>query len=52
MQLELELAELPAAAQALWEQLDPAHQEAAIQRLAMALASVVTSDRAEDDDDE
>lgn len=50
MQLELELAEPPAAAHALWEQLDPAHQEALVQRLALVLAKAVARTVEEGDD--
>jgi hypothetical protein len=38
MQLELVLEALPEAAWALWEQFDPAQQEALIQRLALLIA--------------
>jgi hypothetical protein len=41
MQLELELSESPAAAQMLWERLDPAVRQAVIDRLALALAKAV-----------
>jgi hypothetical protein len=52
MQLELALADPPAAAQALWEQLDPAQQEAVIQRLALAIAKAVAPATAEERGDE
>ena len=42
MQLNLPLADLPSDAGSLWEQLDPAAREAAIDRLAQAIAKVVT----------
>jgi hypothetical protein len=38
MQLELVLEAPPEAVQALWEQFDPAQQEALIQRLALLIA--------------
>ena len=42
MQLNLLLADLPSGAGSLWEQLDPAARKAAIDRLAQAIAKVVT----------
>lgn len=41
MQLELVLETPPEAAQALWEQFDPAQQEALIRRLALLIAKAV-----------
>ena len=38
MQLELKLSESPAAAAMLWEQLNTIARQAAIERLALALA--------------
>ena len=38
MQFELALSESPAAAVMLWEQLDPVVRQAAIDRLAQAIA--------------
>jgi hypothetical protein len=37
MQFELDLEAPPEAAQALWEQFDPAQQEALIRRLALLI---------------
>ena len=42
MQLELVL-QAPPPAQALWEQFDPAQQEALLQRLAMLIARAVVA---------
>ena len=53
MQLELVLEAPPEAAQALWEQFDPAQQEALIQRLALVIAkAAVATPHAEEHDDE
>ena len=53
MQLELVLADPPAAAQALWDQFDPAQREALIQRLALAIVkAAVAPVAAEENDDE
>jgi len=43
MQLELVLEAPPEAAQALWEQFDPAQKEALIQRLALLLAKAAVA---------
>jgi hypothetical protein len=43
MQLELVLEAPPEAAQALWEQFDPAQQEALIQRLALLIAKAAVA---------
>ena len=52
MQLELVL-EVPPEAQALWEQFDPAQQEALIQRLALLIAkAAVAAPHAEEQGDE
>ena len=51
MQLELVLVDPPAAAQALWDQFDPAQREALIQRLAMAMAMAAVAPTAEEDGD-
>jgi chorismate-pyruvate lyase len=42
MQLHLAFADAPSDDDSLWEQLDPAAREAAIDRLAQAIAKVVT----------
>lgn len=42
MQLHLVFADVPSDDDSLWEQLDPAVREAAIDRLAQAIAKVVT----------
>jgi hypothetical protein len=53
MQLELVLEAPPEAAQALWEQFDPAHQEALIQRLALLIVkAAVAAPHAEEQGDE
>ncbi|MFO1330929.1 MAG: hypothetical protein U1E95_00490 [Rubrivivax sp.] len=53
MQLELVLEAPPEAAQALWEQFDPARQEALIQRLALLIAkAAVAPAHAEEHGDE
>jgi len=53
MQLELVLEAPPEAAQTLWEQFDPARQEALIQRLALLIAkAAVTAALAEEHGDE
>jgi hypothetical protein len=53
MQLELVLETPPEAAQALWEQFDPAQQEALIQRLALLIAkAAVAAPQAEEQGDE
>lgn len=53
MQLELVLEVLPEAAQALWEQFDPAQQEALIQRLALLIVkAAVAAPRAQEQGDE
>jgi hypothetical protein len=53
MQLELVLHAPPEAAQALWEQFDPAQQEALIERLALLIAkAAVAAPRAEEHGDE
>lgn len=53
MQLELVLTDPPTAAQALWDQFDPAQREALIQRLALLIAkAAVGSMAAEENDDE
>ena len=43
MQLELVLETPPEAAQALWEQFDPAQQDALIQRLALLIAKAAVA---------
>jgi hypothetical protein len=53
MQLELVLEAPHEAAQALWEQFDPAQQEALIQRLALLIAkAAVAAPHAEEQGDE
>lgn len=53
MQFELVLETPPEAAQALWEQLAPAQQEALIQRLALLIAkAVAAAPHAEEQGDE
>jgi len=53
MQLELVLETPHEAAQALWEQFDPAQQEALIQRLALLIAkAAVAAPRAQEQGDE
>lgn len=53
MQLELVLQAPPEAVPALWEQFDPAHQEALIQRLALLLVkTAVAAAHAEEHGDE
>ncbi|MEJ8852260.1 hypothetical protein [Variovorax rhizosphaerae] len=53
MQLELVLETPPEAAQAPWEQFDPAQQEALIQRLALLIAkTAVAAPRAQEQGDE
>lgn len=53
MQLELVLEAPPEAVQALWEQFDPAQQEALIQRLALLIAkTAVAVPHVEGHDDE
>ena len=53
MQLELPLQAPPEATQALWEQFDPALQEALIQRLALLIAkAAVAASHAEEHGDE
>jgi hypothetical protein len=42
MQLHLAFVDVPSDGDSLWEQLDPAAREAAIDRLAQAIAKVVT----------
>jgi hypothetical protein len=43
MQLELVLENPPEAAQALWEQFDPAQQEVLIQRLALLIVKAAVA---------
>ena len=43
MQLELVLETPPEAAQAMWEQFDPAQQEALIQRLALLIVKAAVA---------
>jgi hypothetical protein len=54
MQLKLSLTNPPALVQAVWEQLDPTHREALIQRLALVIAKVAATsavaERASDDE--
>ena len=53
MQLELVLEAPPEAAQALWEQFDPAQQEALIQRLALLIVkAAVAAPHAQEHGDE
>ncbi len=53
MQLELVLGAPSEAAQSLWEQFDPAQQEALIQRLALLIAkAAVAAPHAEERGDE
>jgi hypothetical protein len=53
MQLELALDAPLEAAQALWEQFDPAHQEALVQRLALLIVkAAVAAPHAEEQGDE
>jgi hypothetical protein len=53
MQLELVLEASPEAVRVLWEQLEPAQQEALIQRLALLIAKVaVAAPHAEEQGDE
>ena len=53
MQLELVLEAQPDAAQALWEQFDPAQQEALVQRLALLIVkAAVVAPCAEEQGDE
>ena len=53
MQLELVLEASPEASQMLWEQFDPAQQEALIQRLALLIAkAAVAAPHAEEQGDE
>jgi len=53
MQLELVLHAPAEAAQALWEQFDPAQQELLIQRLALLIAkAAVAAPQAEEQGDE
>ena len=53
MQLELVLEAAPEAAQALWEQFDPAQQQALIQRLALLIAKAgVAAPHVEEQGDE
>ena len=53
MQLELVLEAPPEVAQALWEQFDPAQQEALVQRLALLIAkAAVAAPHAEEHGDE
>jgi hypothetical protein len=42
MQLHLAFVDVPSDDDSLWEQLDPAAREAAIDRLAQAIVKVVT----------
>jgi hypothetical protein len=42
MQLHLTFADVPSDDDSLWEQLDPAAREAAIDRLAQAIVKIVT----------
>ena len=42
MQLHLDFADMPSDGDSLWEQLDPTAREAAIDRLAQAIAKVAT----------
>jgi len=50
MQLELVLVDPPAAAQALWDQFDPAQREALIQHLALAMAKAAVAPIAAEED--
>ena len=52
MQLELVLEAAPDAVQMVWEQFDPAQQEALIQRLALLIAKTVAAPRAQEQGDE
>jgi hypothetical protein len=53
MQLELVLVAAPEAEQALWEQFDPAQQQALIQRLALLIVkAAVAAPHAQEDGDE
>jgi hypothetical protein len=53
MQFELALADSPAAALMLWEQLDPAARQAVIDRLALALVkAALPPDQHEESGDE
>jgi hypothetical protein len=53
MQLELALEAVAEASRALWERMDPAQQEALIQRLALLIAkAAVAAPRAEEQGDE
>lgn len=53
MQLELALSEHPSTASILWEQFDPLTRQAAIDRLALAIAAAaVPSQQREESDDE
>ena len=53
MQLELVLEAPAQVAQALWEQFDPAQQEALVQRLALLIAkAAVAASHAEEHGDE
>ena len=53
MQLELVLETRPESTQALWEQLDPAQQEALIQRLALLIDKAAgAAPHAQEQDDE
>lgn len=53
MQLELVLEAPPEVVQALWEQFEPAQQEALIQRLALLLAkAAVAAPHAQEHGDE
>ena len=45
MQLHLAFVDVPSDDDSLWEQLDPAAREAAIDRLAQAIVKVVTDNR-------
>jgi hypothetical protein len=53
MQLELVLVAAPEAEQALWEQFDPAQQQALIQRLALLIVkAAVAAPHAQEHGDE
>ena len=52
MQLELALADLPAATHALWDRLDPALKEALLRRLALVIAKAIAPASVEEVDDE
>jgi len=52
MQLELALQAPPEATQVPWSQLDPAQQEALVQRLALLMAKAAVAAHAQEHDDE